>query len=298
MDLETLKMIVALAEEKSIVRAAERLNVSVKAVEGFCDDFKRETKTNFLDKAFINRFVSGQGMEVYEKAKKVLHDLETCGKWISDLKPEPAGNITIVTMPFTGLEWLMPRLESFLEKYQKVNIRLILKSPPIQPGEGDVVITVPTIGPRGRFIGWAVTFSSYSLYASPKYLKKKGTPNALEDLDNHHLISFRSGYSTNYGYYNESLTAGLKNGQLPRKPYFEVDSLAGMMTAAKLGFGIAELPNLDFITNCESLVNILPDFRSPVSEFHYIFERHREKSILIKELHRHIKDAHINIPYY
>ena len=59
MNLDTLKMIVALAEEKSVVRAAERLNVSVKVVEDFCDDFKRETKTNFLDKAFMNRFVSG-----------------------------------------------------------------------------------------------------------------------------------------------------------------------------------------------------------------------------------------------
>ena len=44
MDLDTLKMIVALAEEKSVIRAAERLNISVKAVEDFCYDFKRQTK--------------------------------------------------------------------------------------------------------------------------------------------------------------------------------------------------------------------------------------------------------------
>ena len=68
MDSKTLEMIVALAEERSIVSAAERLNVSVGDVEKFCYEFKWETKTDFLEFGFVNRFVSGQGMEVYKKA--------------------------------------------------------------------------------------------------------------------------------------------------------------------------------------------------------------------------------------
>ena len=293
MDLDTLKMIVALAEEKSVIRAAERLNISVKAVEDFCYDFKRETKTDFLDKAFMNDFLSGQGVELYEKAKKVLYDLETCGKWMNDLKLEPAGDITIVTMPFMGTEWLMPRIKPFLEKYPKVKVRLILKDPPIQAGEGDVVIAARSfIRPKG-FISHDIISSTYSLYASLEYLEKRGTPLSPKDLDHHNLISF--GYGSAILPQRWSLILGLKAGASPRIPYLEVNSIAGLINAAKLGLGIAELPDIKIITKMKELVKVLPEVKSSRLKLEYTVEIRREKTPLIRELYNFIKDDSIKL---
>ena len=262
MDLDTLKMIVALAEEKSVIRAAERLNVKESEVYHFCDRFKRETRTDFLDAAFMNKFLSGQGMEVYEKAKQIISDIDGFNKWMSDLEPGPAGEITIVTTPFTGIKWLMPKFKVFLKNHPRVTMKLVLKNPPIQPGEGDVIITAPAlIGPKG-FNRWELVTPTYGFYASPAYLEDYGTPKKAEDLDNHRLISFKSGYTASEGYYDWSLTAGLRLGKKPRKPNFEVDSAIGTLEAAILGMGIAELPNADFIIQSNDLVHILPQLQS------------------------------------
>ena len=227
-------------------------------------------------------------MELYNKAKEVLHDLELFDKWMYDLHPEPAGDITIVTTPFAGSYWLMPKLQAFMEKYPRVDVKLTLKYPPIQAAEGDIVITAPEIiRPKG-FNTWPLYSSYYGLYANRAYLEKHGTPLTSSDLNHHRLIAFRSGHAA-LGYYDWSLTAGLRRGKQPRKPNLEVDSPTGIFNAVRLGMGIGELPDLDFVIQCPDLTRILPDLESPEIKLVYIFEKQREKSPLIDELYNHLR---------
>ena len=116
MDIEKVKMIVAIAEEKSYKRAAKRLHIPLETITNFCDSFEKQTGTPILEKGLIDYFLSPQGRELYEGAKNTLQGLKNLDQLICDMKSELVGTITIVTMPFTGTEWLMPKLKTFLKK--------------------------------------------------------------------------------------------------------------------------------------------------------------------------------------
>ena len=80
---------------------------------------------------------------------------------------------------------------------------------------------------------------------------------------------------------------GRETGELPREPHFKVDSVLALLKAAKLGLGIAELPNVGSITNGE-LVQVLPSVHSEQAPLHYICEKDREITPLIGELYKHL----------
>ena len=288
MDIEKVKMIVAIAEEKSYKRAAKRLHIPLETITNFCDSFEKQTGTPILEKGLIDYFLSPQGYDLYEKAKQTLQSLENLDQWVHDIKTELAGTITIVTMPLTGIEWLMPRLKPFLEKYSKVSIRMILKNPPILPGEGDVIIGLPMIGPtKGAYSSRELIKITYSLYASPDYLEKYGTPLTTSDLDNHKLITF--GFASNFsleGHFSWSINVGREEGQPKRQSCIEVDSTLGTLKAARLGLGIAELRDDIEYTD---LIKILPELQSAPGRVDYIVERRREDSPLLKELYKHLR---------
>ena len=165
---------------------------------------------------------------------------------------------------------------------------MTLKNPPIYPGEEDVVIAFPMIGPtKGSCSSRELFKTTYSLYASPDYLEEYGTPLTIEDLDHHHLISF--GFSYNFslqGHFIWSLNVGRKLERPARKAYIEVDSSLGTLKAVRLGLGIAELGDVETYPD---LVKVLPELRSSPAQMDFIVERRRENSPLIKELYEHLK---------
>ena len=179
--VEFLRMVVALGEERSVQKAAKRLNIDEKTLWKFFKRFELDMETPFFQQAFFNNFLTGPGERLYEQAKKVLVDLTRVEKLVMELSPEPAGTISIVTMPFVGTEWMLERLASCLEKYPRLRLKLTIKTPPIRPGEGDIVISMPTLAARGMYFGREILSATYGLYASSSYLSKFGVPETLKD---------------------------------------------------------------------------------------------------------------------
>lgn len=290
--VEFLRMIVALAEEKNISKAARRLNMRQEQVWEFFSRFNWDTRTPFFQQALIHNFLSSPGEQIYEQAKKLLSDLDRIDKMIADLSLEPAGTLSIVTMPFFGTEWLLEKLEPFLQKHPKVRVQLRFREPPIPPGDGDVVITLPVPGSKGIFISKNIPTTPYGLYASSAYLAQHGTPKTPEDLSRHRLISLRN-HPNAVGHYNTVLTVGIKEWESPRKPYIEVDSALSLLKAVKLGYGIGGLPRWPSIENDPSLTRILPSSGAPKNVLHFICERNRERTPTIKALYEFLTDGRV-----
>ena len=192
-------------------------------------------------------------------------------------------------MPFTGVEWLLPKLKPFLEKHIKVKIKIILKNPlSLLPEEGDILISIPLSGSKKNYISKDLATITYGLYASVEYLKKYGTPCTLEELKNHQLITLGSATLISPGSRSWIMTID-NNQEKPVNPYFEINMPIGLFKAAKLGLGIAELPHMDTVTACTDLVNIFPNFNSSTAYIHYIFAKKKKNCPLIEELYDHLR---------
>lgn len=77
-----------------------------------------------------------------------------------------------------------------------------------------------------------------------------------------------------YGNANWILYVGRHEQQLPRKSYFEINSISGMFQCALRGHGIATLPSFpSFLSS--GLKIVLPQLECPEIQLYYIFHKQR-----------------------
>jgi DNA-binding transcriptional LysR family regulator len=130
-----------------------------------------------------------QGELLHHTAHDVFMKLEAARAKLTDSKERPNGELRVQTTPGIGIHWLTPRLGEFIDLYPDIHITLITTDEELDLAmrEADVAIrlrlpTQPDLIQRKLF---SVRFHAY---ASPEYIKRFGTPRALDDLDNHRLL--------------------------------------------------------------------------------------------------------------
>ncbi|MEL6219146.1 MAG: LysR substrate-binding domain-containing protein, partial [Pseudomonadota bacterium] len=114
---------------------------------------------------------------------------------------------------------------------------------------------------------------SMRLYASADYLAEMGTPDRLEDLNQHRLVSFTEDAQ------QPSEAAGWIQKRLSpyRNAHLSMNSYFGVLKAATAGLGIAALP--DYVTRDTSeLVNVLPDEQSPSFSVYFTYPEELRRS--------------------
>src|SRR6187402_1864354 len=167
MDWDKLKVFHAAAEAGSFTHAGEQRGLSQSAVAR-------------------GLILTEQGELLYRTAHEVFMKLEAARTKLTDSREKPHGELKVQTTVGLGVHWLTPRLGEFLDLYPDIHITLITTDEELDLAmrEADVAIrlrqpTQPDLIQRKLF---SVHFHAY---ASPEYLKRAGTPRALEELDSH-----------------------------------------------------------------------------------------------------------------
>jgi len=120
------------------------------------------------------------------------------------------------------------------------------------------------------------------LYASPEYINTYGEPQTLNDLTNHHVLSFRQPEIDHYYRdINWILTLGMEEGEL-HNPRYISNSIESLIKAAEKGIGIiASYEKFGVIKNSD-LKNILPDIKDqPLKEFFIYPDYLKEDKVII-----------------
>jgi len=115
------------------------------------------------------------------------------------------------------------------------------------------------------------------MYASLEYLKEFGTPQTIDDLDNHRLISFGDRIDHPYNVANWFLRLRCKTGEI-RKPFLEINSFYGMLKLAEEGVGIITVVNNNPGIKKLGLIRVLPKIDGPIVETFYNYSKSLEKS--------------------
>ncbi|AIK95813.1 hypothetical protein ID47_02280 [Candidatus Paracaedibacter acanthamoebae] len=264
------------AREGSMTKAAAKLNVSQPSLSVLIGDLEYNLKTQLFERLPAGVRLTAQGERLYAFAEKMLEQTDNFEKNFHEKEEEAEGEIKIITTPFVGAEWLVPHLTDFLKKHPKINIRILLRSENINLQEGDIAILTP-VPQQPHLIQQHLFTVQVRLFASLSYIKKYGTPQTPQDLDNHHLITYKGNHYSPYGSINWVLNLGNTDRNLPRKSYFEIDSLHGMLRSAIQGLGIVELPNYSIILD-SGLIEVLPAVKGPETPIYFIFPKTRKSS--------------------
>ncbi|HEX5262150.1 MAG TPA: substrate binding domain-containing protein, partial [Phenylobacterium sp.] len=163
------------------------------------------------------------------------------------------GSIRITASEIVGAEVLPSMLTSFRNQHPGVVIEMMLSNinDDLSRREADIAVRM-TPPSQSSLIAKKVGEVSLGFYATADYLERHGTPELLEDFDDHALIGF------------DSPARGIRdvpglNMPVSRETFsFRSDSDLAQLAATRAGFGIGVVQ--DGLARRYGLVHVLPDF--------------------------------------
>jgi DNA-binding transcriptional LysR family regulator len=243
MDWDKLKVFHAAAEAGSFTHAGEQLGLSQSAVSRQVSALEQELSVALFHRHARGLILTEQGELLYRTAHEVFMKLEAARAKLTDSRERPHGDLKVTTTVGIGVHWLTPRLGEFVDLFPDIRIQLITTDEELDLAmrEADVAIrlrqpTQPDLIQRKLF---SVRFHAY---ASPEYLKRFGTPRAIEDLDAHRVLLLGGPIPT-YLQPTRWLVEVGRDSKGPRAPHLTINNVLGILRACQRGLGIAMLPD-------------------------------------------------------
>ena len=185
MDWDKLSIFHAVADAGSFTHAGHDLGLSQSAVSRQISALEQDLKVPLFHRHARGLILTEQGEVLYRTAHDVFTKLAAAQTRLMDSKDKPTGELRVTTTVGLGSVWLTPRIAEFLELYPADLASTMLlddRELDLAMREADVAIrlrrpTQPDLIQRKLFT------VHYHAYASPEYLRRSGTPKALDDLD-------------------------------------------------------------------------------------------------------------------
>ena len=270
MDWDKLRIFHAVAEAGSFTHAGETLNLSQSAISRHVSALEDYVQVSLFHRHARGLKLTEQGEILFEAAQQMFASLATAEDQLLDTQQTPRGSLTVTTTVGFGSTWLTPRIGKFIEEFPDINVHILLKDGDVDLGmrEADVAIRMhaPT---QPDLIQRKLMTVHYHSFASPDYIARHGAPKNLDDLDNHAIIVYGENAPSTIKDVNFLMRVG-RDDRRQREPALRVNNIYGVLKAVESGLGIGELPDY-IIPKNSSLVQVLPDVRSPEFETYFCY---------------------------
>jgi DNA-binding transcriptional LysR family regulator len=271
MDWDKLRVFHAVAEAGSFTHAGDTLNLSQSAVSRQISALEEALQVPLFHRHARGLILTEQGESLNRTVREVFAKLAMTEALLTESKEKPAGRLKVTTTVGFGGSWLAPRLQAFLESYPDVTMTLILDDSDLDLAMREADVAIRMHPPKQPDLVQRHLLSmEWHVCASPEYLRKHGSPQKGEDLDNHRLILFGD-YRPPVSDINWLAEIGRRPGS-PRRPLLEVNSLHAMVMAVRSGLGIAALP--DYMAAEEEshgMVRLLTEVKAPKVDVYFVY---------------------------
>jgi DNA-binding transcriptional LysR family regulator len=258
MDWDKLRIFHAVADAGSLTHAGESLHLSQSAVSRHIRALEQSLDATLFHRHARGLILTEQGELLFEATNSMNKRLEAAAARIRDSEEEVLGILRVTTTIGFGTVWLAPRLPKLYEKFPDLKIELMLEERVLDlpMREADVAIRMKEPS-QADLIRRRLMNIRMRLYATPEYLAAKGTPQRIEDISAHRLISQNPN--------TPQVSAGAALVQMlidyDIRSTLTVNNYFGVLQGVLNHLGIGVLPDylaLDF----PHLVRVLPDIDS------------------------------------
>ena len=259
MNLDHIKLFVAVYRAGSFARVAKDFNLSASSVSRAIATLEEQLKTRLFQRTTRNLIPTQAGERYFKRVEALSEEFEIANQEIIDLSPEPSGRLSITASVSFGLIAISPLLKAFHDKYPKINLELTLSDARsnIITDQFDLAIRHGQL-PDSSLVARKLLDVKYFLVASPQYLKK--TPSILSpvDIHKHSLISFT------YPEFNKEWRFH-RNGieqTILINPILSLTTASAIMACVKNDMGVAMLADWTVKEEIKngSLVQLIPDW--------------------------------------
>jgi DNA-binding transcriptional LysR family regulator len=277
MDWDKLRVFHAAAEAGSFTHACNALKLSQSAISRQITGLEENLQVPLFHRHSRGLVLTEQGELLYRTARDMFAKLSMAEAMLIEGRDGPKGPLVVSTTVAFGAFWLAPHLKEFNELFPDVALVLSLDGgeADLRMREADIAIRMsPPQQPD--LVRRHLMTVRYHAFAAPEYLKKHGTPQRAEDLDEHQIIvggtdMRSSGLSVDW-----LMQLGANPGR-ERRPILRLDNICGIYRAVQSGLGIGVLPS--FMTEeTFGFVRVLAEMPAPTAEGYFVYPEELRRS--------------------
>lgn len=281
--IQEMRSFAAVVEAGSFVAAAEAMGLSKAAVSRHVADLEQRLGTRLLHRTTRRLSLTEDGRAFYARTKELLAALAEAESEISERAGEPSGTLRINAPLTFGILHLAPLWGRFIDANPKVALDISLSDRVVDLVEEgyDLAVRITNMSPSA-LVSRKLADTRMVLCASPKYLRRRGTPKRPEDLAKHQIISYS--YWSGGDHWEFAGPAGAESVRV--SACIHTNDGDTCRAAALDHQGVILQP--DFLVGSDlrsgALVELMPQFRSAQIGIHAVYPSRRHLSIKVRRL--------------
>ncbi|HKY41126.1 MAG TPA: LysR family transcriptional regulator [Polyangiaceae bacterium] len=235
---DDLRFFLSVASERSLAKAAKKLNVNKSTVSRRIAALEEEMAIRLLEMRGRGYALTSEGERLLEHARTVEERIASMERELVGRDSQLAGAVTLATTEPLAREVLAPYLLSFAKAYPRVCVNVLTGNQALRLAEGHASVALrhgdkPT---DGEVVAKGVCEVSGAFYASQQYLVRQGRPKRRQDLVCHKMV----GVHASLGHLP---AAKLVDALVPADCIsMRCSDLGSQVAAVEVGLGVAPLP--------------------------------------------------------
>lgn len=287
LDLNDVALLVRVVQRRSFSAAARERGVPVSTVSRRIARLEWALGMRLLERTTRTLRLTDAGREYFEHAERAMNDLAQGTGQVRELQDEPRGRVRIAAQIAFGPA-VANAVYRYLVKHPKVSIDLEIDGRHPDPGGGfDLAIVAEKLKDSGDFIAREVRPTTRKLlFASPRYLKERGTPRGIEELAAHDCIAT---HATD-GHATWTLAQGRTRRRFTFAPRLYVSEFSAAYRAVLADVGITMLPEslCAHDVSKRHLARILEGWEGEAAGVYLLYRAHRSLTAAVRTCIDHL----------
>lgn len=271
MDLNHVSAFVRVVQDGSFTAAARALGLPKSSVSRSIAQLEQDLGVRLLHRTTRKLHLTDAGTAFHNRVSRALADIDEATAAASDLQRELRGSIRVTAPVDLGVWAVAPIVARFVRRHPTVNIEVRLSSRIVDLVSENFDLAVRAGPVRDEsLIARRAGSLDLGLYASSRYVARRGAPKTIAELEEHDLVILR----TDAGTMSWKLTSASGEEQaIEPRGAIAADDISFLKKAVLAGGGIALLP-LFLVPREEQsgkLVRVLPEWRFSGSMLHVVY---------------------------
>lgn len=232
--LRAMQVFVQIADQGSLTAAAQALDSSLPSMVRTLAALEAHLGARLFNRTTRRIALTAEGRSYLEHCRSILAAVADAESTLASDTEEPGGELNITAPVLFGTMYVMPAINRFLQRYDKVrcNVRLLDRVVNLHEEGIDVGIRIGELA-DSTLVAQQLGSIRRVVVASPTYLRKHGTPKHPNELLQHNCIRFVGATGTWWRFQENG-----KEFQVATKGNLDVNHAGAAATACIDGLGI------------------------------------------------------------
>jgi len=280
---DTMLAFTRVVELNSFTKAAISLNMPKATLSAQVANLEKRLNVKLFHRTTRHVSVTTDGAVYYERAIRLLSDLEETESAVSQSNLSYRGRLRVDTSGTLGRQIILPALNDFFRRYPEIDLELGCTDRTVDLLQEGIDCAIRGGMPIDEsLVARKLVETRPITCATPTYLEQHGTPKTLDDLKEHLVVNYlsqRTGKVTGFNYLQDG-----KKVEIHGRRRIALNDIDACVSAALADIGIVQLPFFSVRSHIQSgrLVRILTDCPTEVATAYVVYLQNRHLSANVR----------------